>query len=79
MITLSDADAHLEHLESERPVRLRPHHLLCMQTFVGNGYSEAFVENMKQVLARLAFRFMWDCLLRIGARVRISHLIACFI
>ncbi|MBQ3391917.1 MAG: DUF1284 domain-containing protein [Lachnospiraceae bacterium] len=52
MITLSDA--HLEHLKSERPVRLRSHHLLCMQTFVGNGYSEAFVENMKQVLARLA-------------------------
>lgn len=27
-------------------LHLRPHHLLCLQTFVGRGYSEEFVEHM---------------------------------
>jgi len=27
-------------------IKLRPHHLLCTQTYRGNGYSPAFVENM---------------------------------
>ncbi len=30
---------------------LRPHHLLCMQNFVGKGYSEAFTGNMKSIKA----------------------------
>lgn len=34
-------------------LNIRPHHGLCMQNFVGNGYSEKFVENMQQVLHRL--------------------------
>lgn len=35
-------------------VRLRAHHLLCMLTYVGRGYSPAFVENYDAVVARLA-------------------------
>ena len=36
-------------------LHLRPHHLLCLQTFVGLGYSEEFVRNMtraKEALGR---------------------------
>jgi uncharacterized protein len=33
---------------------LRPHHLLCMLTFVGKGYSPAFVGNLEQVARRIA-------------------------
>ncbi|MCX8292996.1 DUF1284 domain-containing protein [Phyllobacterium sp. 0TCS1.6A] len=35
-------------------VRLRPHHLLCMLTYVGKGYSEAFVDNYDRIIARLS-------------------------
>lgn len=35
-------------------VELRPHHLLCMLTYVGKGYSAAFCDNYDAVLARLA-------------------------
>lgn len=31
-------------------VRLRPHHLLCVQEFEGLGYSDDFVENMERVV-----------------------------
>ena len=34
-------------------LRLRPHHLLCLQTFVGCGYSEEFVEHMAVVKRQL--------------------------
>ena len=34
-------------------LRLRPHHLLCLQTFVGHGYSEEFVLHMTLVKNRL--------------------------
>ncbi|NTS32383.1 DUF1284 domain-containing protein [Phyllobacterium sp. BT25] len=34
-------------------VRLRPHHLLCMLTYVGKGYSEAFTANYDEVIKRL--------------------------
>ena len=34
-------------------MRIRPHHALCAQFFVGKGYSEAFVAHMYQVLAEL--------------------------
>ena len=34
-------------------IRLRPHHALCARFFVGKGYSEAFVENMRNILAAL--------------------------
>ena len=35
-------------------LHLRPHHLLCLQTFVGRGYSEEFVEHMTLVKRQLA-------------------------
>ena len=31
-------------------MKLRPHHLLCIQAYEGNGYSEAFVLNMNEVV-----------------------------
>ena len=34
-------------------IRLRPHHLLCLQTFVGHGYSEEFVQHMTLVKKQL--------------------------
>ncbi|MCB9989403.1 MAG: DUF1284 domain-containing protein [Rhodospirillales bacterium] len=35
------------------PINLRPHHLLCILTYVGEGYSPAFVENFNTIVARL--------------------------
>lgn len=32
---------------------IRPHHALCSQFFVGNGYSDEFVENMTNILNKL--------------------------
>ncbi|MBR1763770.1 MAG: DUF1284 domain-containing protein [Ruminococcus sp.] len=29
-------------------MKLRPHHALCLQFFVGRGYSEGFVKNMTE-------------------------------
>ncbi|ASM70972.1 MULTISPECIES: DUF1284 domain-containing protein [Roseobacteraceae] len=34
-------------------VRLRPHHLLCILTYVGRGYSPAFTDNMNAIIGRL--------------------------
>ncbi|GHB30222.1 (2Fe-2S) ferredoxin [Pseudovibrio japonicus] len=34
-------------------VKLRGHHLLCILTFVGHGYSRAFSDNYKAVVRRL--------------------------
>ncbi|OWU61413.1 2Fe-2S ferredoxin, partial [Staphylococcus aureus] len=34
-------------------IRLRGHHLLCMLTYVGKGYSPAFVENYDAMAGRL--------------------------
>jgi uncharacterized protein len=34
-------------------VRLRPHHLLCILTFAGEGYSTAFVGNLAAIVARI--------------------------
>ena len=31
------------------PVRLRPHHLLCLQNFRGKGYSPAFVRKITEI------------------------------
>jgi len=35
-------------------VRLRAHHLLCILTFAGEGYSPAFVANLAGIVARIA-------------------------
>ena len=37
-------------------VRLRAHHLLCMLTYVGRGYTPAFVANYDKIAARLSQR-----------------------
>lgn len=34
-------------------VSLRPHHLLCLLTYVGKGYSRAFTENYDAIAKRL--------------------------
>lgn len=34
-------------------VRLRPHHLLCMLTYVGKGYTPDFMANYDVIVARL--------------------------
>jgi hypothetical protein len=34
-------------------VRLRPHHLLCMLTFAGEGYTPAFVANFAAIVQRI--------------------------
>lgn len=31
-------------------INLRPHHGLCIQHFIGKGYSETFVTNMKKTI-----------------------------
>lgn len=35
-------------------VRLRPHHLLCLITYVGKGYTPAFVANYDRIALRLS-------------------------
>lgn len=35
-------------------IRLRPHHLLCLLTYAGKGYSVAFVANFDAIAARLS-------------------------
>ena len=35
-------------------VRLRPHHLLCMLTFAGKGYSPDFIANFDRIIQRIA-------------------------
>jgi hypothetical protein len=35
-------------------IRLRAHHLLCMLTFVGEGYTPAFTENYIRIARRLS-------------------------
>ena len=34
-------------------VRLRPHHLLCLLTYVGKGYSPAFTANYDAIAMRI--------------------------
>lgn len=34
-------------------VSIRPHHLLCMLTFLGKGYTPEFVKNYKDVVRRV--------------------------
>jgi uncharacterized protein len=35
-------------------IRLRPHHLLCMLTFAGKGYSPDFIANFDRITAQIA-------------------------
>ncbi|WP_439343967.1 DUF1284 domain-containing protein [Vacuolonema iberomarrocanum] len=35
-------------------IRVRPHHLLCLLTYSGKGYSPAFIANYDAIAARLS-------------------------
>jgi len=35
-------------------IRIRPHHLLCMLTFAGKGYSPDFIANFERIAALVA-------------------------
>lgn len=35
-------------------IRLRPHHLLCLLTYAGKGYSAPFVANYDRIAARMS-------------------------
>ena len=35
-------------------VRLRAHHLLCMLTYIGRGYTQKYIENFDAVAARIS-------------------------
>ena len=35
-------------------MKLRPHHLLCVQKYTGNGYDDAFAAGMAALIRRLA-------------------------
>lgn len=41
-------------LGAEDAVRLRPHHLLCLLTYAGRGYSEAFTSGFDAIVTRLS-------------------------
>lgn len=34
-------------------LKIRPHHLLCIANFVGKGYNDEFVANLKNIIKRL--------------------------
>lgn len=34
-------------------IKIRPHHILCMKSYVGKGYSEEFNINMKNIIKEL--------------------------
>lgn len=34
-------------------IKLRGHHILCIEGFIGHGYSTQFVENMKKIISEL--------------------------
>ena len=35
-------------------MKLRPHHLLCVQKYTGSGYDDAFAANMESLIRQLA-------------------------
>ncbi len=38
--------------EINRKIRLRGHHLICLHFFSGQGYDEAFINNLKDLMIR---------------------------
>lgn len=34
-------------------IKIRPHHLLCLQFYVGRGYNENFVNNLNDIISNL--------------------------
>ena len=53
-IYLSDTQKDAASVDAASSViHLRPHHLLCLQTFIGHGYSEDFIIQMKYVKRKI--------------------------
>lgn len=42
-----------KHIDTKSHIRLRPHHGLCIQHYVGQGYSNQFTENMSRIIESL--------------------------
>ena len=40
-------------MKNDHPIRLRPHHGLCLSFYQGKGYSEAFTDNMTRMQKQL--------------------------
>ena len=34
-------------------IELRPHHILCFQSYIGKGYSSDFTDNMDYIVSKL--------------------------
>jgi hypothetical protein len=51
-------------------LKLRPHHALCIQFFIGKGYSAEFTENMYNIIEKL--KFNPDITVTMGADVLCS-------
>ncbi len=34
-------------------IKIRPHHLLCLLTYAGEGYNDAFIDNFNKIVHRL--------------------------
>lgn len=45
-----------------KTIKLRPHHLLCMQFFVGHGYNQEFVNNLADIINKINKE---NCLIKI--------------
>lgn len=58
-------------------LHLRPHHLLCLPTFVGRGYSEEFVKNMTLVKRQLTTNTRTPITLVSGADDLCAHCPSC--
>ena len=54
-------------------LHLRPHHLLCLQTFVGHGYSKEFVRHMTLVKRQLTTNPRTPIMLVSGADELCAH------
>jgi hypothetical protein len=37
----------------QQPIKLRGHHLLCLLTYIGKGYTDEFVANFDAIIARM--------------------------
>jgi hypothetical protein len=55
------------------PIRIRAHHLLCIQGFQGYGYSPDFAEQMEKIISFLDSNPSYDLQIIVGADEICSH------